>query len=173
MRKYIVPLLFISTLLLAGCDMTPTADQTTAAQQENLQKEAIAEAGLPNIVNFQEKKLLKMIYELRDQANIVDYAYLYSQMTGKLVFLGKCIGYGIPYSTQYSNPEKIINLNNSGYGYSGTQPSTIPEAEPNGLFPPSSAAGTWIMLINPVTNQPQPIYAEPDVIVSPFPLTTN
>ena len=54
MRKYIVPLLFISTLLLAGCDMTPMADQTTAAQQENLQKEAIAEAGLPNIVNFQK-----------------------------------------------------------------------------------------------------------------------
>ena len=60
MRKYIIPLLFISTLLLAGCDMTPTADQTTAAQQENLQKEAIAEAGLPNIVNFQEKKLLQI-----------------------------------------------------------------------------------------------------------------
>lgn len=170
MKKYIIPIVLISCLLLAGCsDFTdsPTADQTAAAQQENLQKEANAQAGLPNIVNFQEKKLLKMIYELRDQSNIVDYAYLYSQMTGKLVFIGKSIGYGIPYSTQYSNPDKIDYNQCTSCGGN----IAIPEAEPNGLFPPDSASGTWLMLIDPKTNQPTPVYVEPDVIVSPFPLT--
>ena len=143
----------------------PTADEKDQAQQEQLLKDAQRETGMPAVPNHQEKKLLKMIYELRDNNKLVNYAYLYNEMQGKLVFLGKCIGYGLPYATQYSNPEKIEQSYSSSYG-------TLPQAEPNGLFMPSSAEGTWIMLIDP-KGDPHPVYIEPRVIVSPFPLTLN
>jgi hypothetical protein len=37
---------------------------------------------------------------------------------------------------------------------------------------PASAEGTWIMLIDPKTNEPHPVYIEPRVLISPFPLPT-
>ncbi len=82
-------------------------------------------------------------------------------MQGKLIFIGKCIGYGIPYSTQYSNPEKV-DYHTSGY-------VTLPQAEPNGLFMPNSSEGTWLMLLD-ADGQPHPVYVEPRVVVSPFKL---
>ena len=42
-----------------------------------------------------------------------------------------------------------------------------------GLFMPSNAEGTWIMLIDPRTNDTRSVYIEPRVIVSPFPLSIN
>jgi hypothetical protein len=86
-------------------------------------------------------------------------------MTGKLIFIGKCIGYGIPYATQYSNPQKVYH-EGSQYGL------ILPQAEPNGLFMPADARGTWVLLLDK-DGQPHPVYIEPDVIVSPFPLTIN
>lgn len=150
---------------LVSCDMTQSADEIEAHRQEAVQKEGQAQAGLPGITRFQEKKDLKMIYELRDQENLVCYAYLFNEFNGKLIFIGKCIGYGIPYATQYSNPSKV-EYNHSAY-------ITLPQSEPNGLFMPAAAEGTWVMLIDPKEGKPHPVYIEPRVIVSPFPLPTN
>jgi hypothetical protein len=144
-----------------GCENnTATADRKEQARQEVVQAESIRQAGIPTITNFTEKKLLKWIYELRDQEKLTTYTYIVD-MNGKLHFLCESIGYGFPYSTQYSNPEKWINTHlNEGY--------TIAQSEPNGLFMPSSADGTWIIA---ATEQgPKPIYVEPRVIVSPFKL---
>jgi hypothetical protein len=161
-------LLFASliALSLVSCgEYQPTADEKDRLQQEKALQEAQRETGLPAIHNFQEKKLLKQIYELRDNEKIVNYAYLYNEMQGKLVFIGKCIGYGIPYSTQYSNPQKVYH-EGSQYGL------ILPQAEPNGLFMPASSDGTWVMLLDK-EGTPHPVYIEPKVIVSPFPLTIN
>jgi len=157
--------LFASLIVLSlvSCmDYQPTADEKDRQQQERALQEAQKETGLPAIHNFQEKKLLKQIYELRDNEKIVNYAYLYNEMQGKLVFIGKCIGYGIPYSTQYSNPQKVYH-EGSQYGL------ILPQAEPNGLFMPAASDGTWVMLIDK-EGTPHPVYIEPKVIVSPFPL---
>lgn len=56
-----------------------------------------------------------------------------------------------------------MNSSSRDYGY------TITQAEPNGLFMPSSSDGTWVMLLDTAGN-PQPIYVEPKVIVSPIKL---
>jgi len=149
-----------------GCETNQgnSSDNVLGKKQEQMMQEANAQTGVPAINHFQERKLMKMILELRDQENLVCYAYLFSDMTGKLVYLGKCIGYGLPYATQYTNPQKIAN-SAPNYGY-----AILPQADPNGLFMPPSADGTWIMLIDPKTGKPRPIYCEPKVIVSPFPL---
>ena len=50
----------------------------------------------------------------------------------------------------------------------------IPQAEPNGLFSPPSANGTWVLCSNPnKAGETMPVYIEPNVIVSPFPLVSK
>jgi hypothetical protein len=116
-----------------------------------------AQVGLPSLPNAREAKMSKMLYELRDRNDLIRYAYFYSTYTGKFTYLGKCIGYPIPYATQYSSPTKI------SYRHGGW--TTVPQSEPNGLFMPSSAEGTWVLLVNPNTRIPEPTYLEERVNV--------
>jgi hypothetical protein len=128
---------------------------------------------MPAIKNFRERKILKDILELRDQEGLVTYSYLENMVPqvqpgrtalgGKLTYFGETIGYGIPYATQYTNPQKIEYHSNSGYG-------VIAQADPNGLFSPASAEGTWLLMKDPNGKDVLPIYVEPRVVVSPFKL---
>ena len=149
---------------LIGCDAgSGTADKVQTQKTLVLMDEAEAQVGMPAIHNFQERKLAKMIFELRDKEDLVCHAYIVAKMTGKLVYIGKCIGYGLPYSVQYTNPQR------PQWGYNGAA-VTVPQPDPNGLFMPEGLSATWIMLIDPTTNKPRPVYVEPEIIVSPFPL---
>ena len=103
---------------------------------------------------------MKQILELRDQENLLCYAYLKSEYTGRLIYIGKCIGYGLPYSVQYTNPERMDGFNSAPY--------MLPQADPNGLFMPTGLSATWLMMVDPETNEPRPVYVEPEIVVSPF-----
>ena len=154
-------------MVMSNCDdPQPSSDRQLNQKQEALMQEANAQVGMPGITNFTQRRQLKMIQELCDQSDLICYAYIVAEMTGKLVFIGKCIGFGIPYSTEYTNPMKIVQVPASGGGYVN---EVVPQADPNGLFMPASAEGTWIMLIGPDGN-PHPTYVEPRVIVSQIPL---
>lgn len=155
-----------------GCDYEETADQKQAAQTEQLVSEAQRQVGMPNIVNFQQRKLMKLIYEQCDREDLICFAYIKSDYQGKLVFIGQCIGFGIPFSAQFTNPEKVIRFGGN-VRYSGTQPSTIPQPDPNGLFMPTSSSATWLLMIDPKTKEPRPVYIEPEIVVSPFPLVVK
>ena len=138
---------------------------------EQQMNEANHQVGYPAIKNFQEKKLMKLIYELRDQEDLICYAYLYNRNTGRVgQFLGKTIGYGIPYSTQYSNPQKPFKVTGRFGQYADDQAVTIGQPEPNGLFMPDGLSATWLIMLDPETNEPHPVYVEPEIIVSPFKL---
>lgn len=153
----------------SDCESKPTADQVQSKKTEQALTEAQKQIGMPAIVNFQERKLFKQILELRDQEKLITYCYLMNEMNGKIgQFLGKGIGYGIPASTQFTNPEKVISFGDVRY-YSGSQPSTIPQADPNGLFMPTSTSATWYMLLDE-KGKPHPVYIEPLIIVSPIKL---
>ena len=165
MRKanYVLLMAFMSLTLIWGCDYTPDSDQVQRDQQEKQLAEQTRQVGMPAVPNAQEKKNLKMIIELRDNNKILNYAYTFSEMTGKFSYIGKCIGFPIPYATQYTNPQKIEERYQSGY-------AILPQADPNGLFSPASAEATWIFLVNPKTGESKPMYMEPKVTVVPFPL---
>jgi hypothetical protein len=153
-------------LVLTGCEsMGEDSDETLKKQTEQSMREANAQIGMPSIVNFQERKLAKMIFELRDKEDLICYAYLKSDYTGELVFIGRCIGYGLPYSVQYTNPEKRMPASASNGGT-----ITMPQADPNGLFMPQELSATWLMLIDPETDEGRPVYIEPEIVVSPFKL---
>lgn len=158
MKKIIVILSLVIIGFSSGC-VEESADAQQRRQTNKLMKEAARQAGMPSIVNFQQKKLMKMIYELCDKENLVCYAYIKSDYQGKLIFIGKCIGYGLPFSAQYTNPEK--------YHTTGV---TLPQPDPNGLFMPPSSSATWLMMIDPKTKKPRPVYIECEIVVAPFKL---
>lgn len=162
MKRLIAILLIILCVpLLHGCDNEDSIVKEQM-QQEQVQKESIMQVGTPAIKNFREKRNLKNIYELRDQDGVLTYTYMFAEQTGKLIYLGETIGYGIPASTQYNNPEKLASNYHDA--------TALPQAEPNGLYSPASAEGTWIMLKDPNGKTVKPVYVEPRIVVSPFKL---
>jgi hypothetical protein len=155
--------LCIAVTLCSCAKREQSSDETQSDTQEKILAEGTAQTGMPAIKNFRERKMLKDILELRDQNGLTTYTYLWNEMQGKLVFFGETIGYGIPYATQYTNPQK------PNYDYHGN--FTLPQADPNGLFSPASAEGTWVLLKDPNGKDVRPVYIEPRIIVSPFQLT--
>lgn len=159
---------------LLVCCMGAECDETDVAPADKQQERATAQAmleaqsqiGMPAIHNFQERKLAKLIFELRDREDLVCWAYIVD-LNGRLVFIGKCIGFGLPYSVQYTSPERLVEKGNM----SGKALLGMPQPDPNGLFMPQGLSATWLMMIDPETNDPRPVYVEPQIIVSPFPLT--
>lgn len=158
-------LLLATTIIMAGCEKTTTrgSDEKQQAMQEALLQEATAQTGMPAVKNFRERRILKDIIEMRDQASISTYTYLYSDMQGKLVFACNSVGYGIPVTTQYTNPEKIAERNT----YQSGSYAILPQADPNGLFSGYSA-GTWVLCKDPKGDKVAPVLFEPNVIVSQF-----
>ena len=153
--------------LITGCnEYDKSTDKKQREQTEKLMGEINREIGLPNMVNFQQKKLMKMVYELCDKEDLICYAYIKSDYQGKLMFIGRCVGFGIPFSAQYTNPIKLVNCDMGG----GWGDIPIPQADPNGLFMPTSSSATWLMMIDPKGGEPRPVYLEPEIVVSPFPL---
>jgi hypothetical protein len=145
-------------VILAGCDYTPSSDDIQNQKQEQLNKQAVQAAGMPAITHFWEKKQLRDILEMRDKA-LTTYTYIVDMNGNKHKFCDS-IGFGIPYATQYTNPMQ-------GGPYTGT---TVPQADPNGLYSPADAEGTWVLCLNPKLHKAQPVYVEPRIIVSPFEL---
>lgn len=143
-----------------GCDETPASDKMQKEKQEQMAQQANQQVGMPGVTNFTEKRLVRTIYELRDK-NVATFSYL-PDMNGKLWHLCDSIGYGLPYGVQFSNPDKVVQSYSQSFG-------TLPQSEPNGLFMPSTAEGTWIICASP-KGDPAPVYVEPRVIVSPFKL---
>lgn len=156
--------LILPLAALIGCDSQLSSDDIQRNQQEQILQEATKQTGMPAIKNFRERKILKDILELRDQDGLVTWTYTQNAYTGKFRLLGETVGYGIPYSTQYTNPEKLQYMGSS-WGY-----HTLPQADPNGLYSPSSAEGTWVLMKDPGSSKIAPVYIEQRIIVSPFKL---
>lgn len=165
-RKKIATLILsvvcVTGVLFTGCEDMQSTDDKQAQQTEVLQKQAAQKLGMPNITNFYEKKTLKRIMEDCDNSNLITYAYIYNTMTGKFEYLGQTIGYGIPYGTEYTNPQYKPN------GYNEEEP--LPQADPNGLYKAENVSATWLMLIDPSTGEAKPVYEESEITVSPFKL---
>lgn len=154
-------ILIVMFIALAGCSMEAPSDRQQREQQEALSQQANDQVGMPGITRFVEKRLMRQLYEKRDQEKLLTYTYS-QDMQGRLWHVCNSIGYGLPYGTQFSNPSKIT------WGPSGaSQSHVLPQSEPNGLFMPPTAEGTWIQCIGS-GGKVEPVYVEPRVIVSPW-----
>lgn len=159
-------LLLMVVMLVVGCvgcvSETKSIDSQQAEVTKELQNQMNQEIGMPNITEFYEKKMLKKIYELRDDSKLVTYTYT-TNLEGKKIFQFKSIGYGLPMSVQFSNPQKIAH--NVGDFGQYADDILMPQAEPNGLFMPEGLSATWIMRINEDGNI-EPVYMEEEIFVS-------
>jgi len=159
--KRILALVAVATLLTACDQPRETSTQIERRKQEEMSLQAVQSVGMPAITNFAEKRMFKDILELRDRS-VPTTTYLVG-MNNQLTKLCDSVGYGLPYATQYTNPMRLSGDGNHGY-------TTLPQADPNGLYSPASAEGTWVLCVDHKTGKPQPLYIEPRIIVSPFAL---
>ena len=174
MKKILLFIVILSTTTLSGCfrERERSADEKTQARQERIQAEGERQNGLPNIVNYSELKNVNFIYEKRDQANLTTYLYTKAEMTGALHFIGKGVGFGLPYATQRSSPTKIVRVYYRGV-LGIREPITVPQSEPNGLFMPSSADATWQFIVNRKTGKIELTYFEDKLNVFQSPQPCN
>lgn len=143
-------LLIGAVSLLSACSPGPdtrSSWQIERDTQERTLKQMAQSVGMPAITNFAEKRMMKDVLELRDKMQPT-YTYLVGA-NNQLTKLCDSVGYGLPYATQYTDPKL---------------------ADPNGLYTPASADGTWVLCLNPKTKAVEPQYVEPRVIVSTYPL---
>ena len=162
MKKTILTIIAaLSIAMLAGCLPPDSADKVQAQQQEVLIKEATAQTGMPAITNFRERKLLKMIYEMRDQEGLVTFTYTVSA-DGSLSLLCNSIGYAISDATGYTNPNRLITHNGN--------PLAMTQAEPNGLYTPDFSFDKWVMCVDPKSKRALPVLVSGNTVVSPFEL---
>ena len=148
MKKSLFVVALVS--LLSACG--PQQDYRNSQQierdnQEKSLKQMAQSIGMPAITNFAEKRMMKDVLELRDKMQPT-YTYLVGT-NNQLTKLCDSIGYGLPYATQYTNPSL---------------------ADPNGLYTPASADGTWVLCLNPHNKKVEPQYIEPRIIVMTYPL---
>lgn len=171
--KKIVPIfaLLLFAPSLAGCfeDNSGAGRESKATAQ--MAEQAAVTVGMPGIMNWSEKRQLKAIYELRDQANLLTYTYI-RDLAGKMhsVCPTTSVGFGIPYATQYTAPtarRMVAPLYPDGTT-SQWQGYDAPQPEPNGLHMPSAAEGTWVICLNPKTKELAPTYIEDRVSVYLF-----
>jgi hypothetical protein len=151
-----IALICLAIMLSASTCDAPDSDEVQKKQQETILAEITAAVGMPAIKNAREKRILKDIYELRDQEGLVTYTYIFCEATGKYTYIGETIGYGISCATQFTNPQKIEHY------------TAIPQADPNGLFSPTSAEGTWVMMYDPINKKASPQYIESRISVFTF-----
>lgn len=156
----------IAALLLSAvmmtCLMTGCYESTEETQYTDELKNQISDMyGYPNVSNFFEYSQLKEIYEMRDNPNLICYWYTKNDMTGKWIYQGTCIGYGIPYSASITAPESyqkaLANLHEF---------EILPLPEPNGLYTDGlSTSATWILTTDAKGNI-TPTYVESEITIS-------
>ena len=168
----IVLCMVLSLGILTGCH------RETASSRENEYTQTIMEqssyvVGYPDITNFFEKAQLKEIYEMRDDPSLICHWYTRNDMTGKWIYQGTCIGYGIPYGTSITQPDTVqraalpaIGVTGKDKGYNEILTEILPQAEPNGLYTNGlSTSATWILTTDTNGNI-TPTYVESEITVS-------
>jgi hypothetical protein len=160
-----IPVAALMLLQQESCSGGAKSDIDAARIQEQAAQEANAQTGFPGITSFTEKKMVRMLYELRDK-KVATFTYV-ADMNGRLFHVCDSIGYGLPYGVQFTSPEKDIYTTTSS-----SKHHNVPQAEPNGLFMPPTAEGTWVICAGE-KGALDPMYVEPRVIVSPHKLKAS
>jgi len=170
MLIFMVMIMALLAMTITGCSSQAQSEYDKRETQYTIEQtnRATDVAGFPNITNFTEKALLKWILELRDKPNYATYTYL-ANRDAELVFFGESIGYGIPYSAQFSNPERVTLIESEIGTNLGRW--VLPQPEPHGLFVPESSSATFVICVH--EGEPAAVYVEPQITVSPFPLTAK
>lgn len=159
-KKILVGVLTIIGLVgLTGCDYSSETSREEKAYTEQIQSQIAASIGKPDVSNYFEYNQLKEIYEKRDNPNLICYWYTKNDYTGKFIYQGKCVGYGIPYGASITANEVP--------DYTSYQDNAhLKQAEPNGLYTESVVTtATWILSVTE-EGEINPTYVESEITIS-------
>lgn len=153
-------------LTAESCDgsQQPTANQREHAAQARISAESMATVGMPNIINFNQKKQLKAIIEAFDQPNLITYSYVVN-MSGKAVPLCRSQGYGFNEGTQYTNP---LQSEWKTLGTNGVASAVVSQPDPSGVYSPATSEGTLLMCLTK-DGKVLPVRSEPSILTLPVP----
>lgn len=174
MKKIISAVLCLAMVMgMTACSYRETTSSRENEYTQTLMEQASAVVGYPDITNFFERAQLKEIYELRDNPNLICYWYTKNDMSGKWIYQGPCIGYGIPYGTSVTQTDTVqraalpaLNIAGEDKGYYDYYTEILPQAEPNGLYTNGlSTSATWILSSDEYGNV-KPIYVESEITVT-------
>lgn len=173
-NKVFVMIMAIAMLLtcFTGCQRETISFRENEYTQ-NLMAQASNIVGYPEITNFFERAQLKEIYELRDDPNLICHWYTKNDMTGKWIYQGTCIGYGIPYGTSITQTETVqraalpaLSITGEDKGFNEYYTEILPQSEPNGLYTNGlSTSATWILTTDESGNI-APTYVESEITVT-------
>ena len=175
MKKRIIStflIIVMVALCFCGCDRETTSSRENAYTQ-SLMEQAASMVGYPDITNFFERAQLKEIYEMRDDPSLICHWYTKNEMTGKWIYQGTCIGYGIPYGTSITQTDTLqhaalpaLSTTGEEKDYNNYYEEVLPQAEPNGLYTNGlSTSATWILTTDAEGNI-APTYVESEITVT-------
>ena len=182
MKKKLLTVGIIGVLMasmLVGCGQRETASSKENNYTQDLMEQSSNIVGYPDVTNFFEKAQLKEIYELRDDPNLICYWYTKNDMTGKWIYQGEWIENGIPYTTQFTQPDTmqraalpVLDINGNDKGRNEYFTEVLPQADSNGLYSSASTSATWILTTDKDGNI-KPTYVESEITVSQSKLDTR
>lgn len=137
-------------LILLACESTASVEESE--RTESQQARFARAQPTPTFDWSLERHLLIQLYQVRNRA-VATYSYVVSPMTGRVTW--RCNSLGFPFSatTQLTNPQQVL--------YRTGGPSVVAQAEPNGVFAPSTTEGTWVICTGP--SGAEPVYIEENV----------
>ncbi len=168
MKKNLLKALFVPAVILPLMGAGGSCSSNETPQAVRLEQRSVDQAQLqlernqpaPVFDWSLERNMLIAIYRARQKATLT-YSYVQSPYTGKVLWQCNSIGFPIPYATQITNPDQGIVIRDSR-DHDGS--GVIPLPEPNGLYSPADAEGTWVPCVNG-KGQITPVYEERRVTV--------
>lgn len=165
-KKLFLIVLLALVFLLAACE----ENKTGGLQQEEKQtaSQATLYANVQPVPYFEwslERHIMIQIYRARNEA-AATYSYVLNPYDNSIMFECASIGYPIPGGTQLTNPEQLVYEDAPGEGSVG---SALPMMEPNGLYSPATAAGTYVSCVND-DGTISPVFVEWYVWTFPYPM---
>ena len=157
MRHSIKATLLSFAFVACAADSCDTANRIEGEKVDQQQTRYLANQPPPAFDWSMERYIYAELYKQRNAA-VHTYSYVINQFTGKIIRQCASIGFPISAATQLTNPLTVRNST-----------AVVAQAEPNGLFTPSTSRGTWVMCLAEDGNI-QPEYWEADVAATVRPM---
>jgi len=152
-------------LTFSGCNYKPSQTAKDSASVEAQQAQYGKGQPVPAYDWSLEREAVIKLYNIRN--NRVSTSTVWRSDFGQIEGSCPSMGYGIPYDTSLTNPNK---LSHKYVGSStGRVSGVVGQAEPNGIFASTNTSATWVMCIG-TAGSLEPHYVEAKVTVYPYPV---
>lgn len=143
-----------------GCSSRPNATAASSEQstQDLQMQQFLRNQPVPSFDWSLERHMLIQLYAARQRATNT-FSVVQSDFTGKVLWSCPSMGFPLPYATQLTNPQQVISKYYSATSGGHISDGVVSQQEPNGLFSPQGADGTWVPCVDE-KGKITPVYEE-------------